>query len=280
MDTVLYKLLTQDKKARVWVIDSTAMIKQATSVLEDFTAALFSSMLTFVCILHGLLTNAKRITVKLETKDPSIFMVVGADANGDVQGYTSDEMIARSFSSLKEITADGGCLKIIYDNGADAAVTGVIEISDDDIAMSLSRYFLQSEQTESLYRYFGSVSSKVSRGIFVQALPFAEKALINEWSERIDKFAGEITQPECPIEEVIDTVFIDADIAEKWPIRYRCSCDRESILVMLMGLGAKDLEWTISENQDIQVRCGKCNKEYSFGAGEIRQLIDSFGQEG
>ncbi len=281
METVLYKLLTKDKQARLLVIDNTAMIEQAAASLNGFAAELFSSLLTFACILHGLLTNAKRITVKLETQDPSSYMVVGADANGDVQGYMSDEMNSGSFNSLKEITADGGCLKIIYDNGADAVVTGVVEITGDNIEDNLSRYYLQSEQTESLYRYFaGNDSSTISRGIFVQALPFADKDLMTKWSDRMEECAGVIAQTQTPIEKLIDEVFFGADVTENWPIRYRCSCDRQSVLFMLMGLGTDDLEFTISENNSIEVKCGKCGEKYSFGADEIKQLIDMIGKKG
>ncbi len=282
MDTVLYKLLTQDKQARIFFVDNAKIMNQAGAPFDGVTFNVFSAALTFTCILHGIITNAKRISVKLETSEPSAFMVFGADANGDVQGYVSDELAARQYSSLKEMAGSNGYIKIVYDNGADAVFTGIVEIKEDDVAQNLSRYFLQSEQTESVFRYFCERETSgfcLSRGVLIQALPFADSTLIPQWANRLEKEKAVIA--DCHIMNGIlpEVVFADAAVAEQWPVRLRCSCDRQTVLFMLMGLGVSELEWTINDNQDIEIRCGKCGQRYRFGAEEIQSLINMIGQE-
>ncbi len=283
MDTVLYKLLTHDKQARIFLIDNTAMVNAAQASSEGVVLDVFNTVLTFTSILHGMFTNAKRVSVKLETSDPEGFMLFGADANGNVQGYVSDELISRRYNGLKEMAGDIGCLKIVYDNGADAVFTGIIEIKEDDIAQNLSRYFLQSEQTESIFRYYCAEDGpgiRLSRGILVQALPFAEKPLISKWAARLEKEKSVIAGSLKPAQALPNVFLSEADVTEQWPVRLKCSCDRQSVLFMLMGLGVNELEWTIDENQDIEVKCGKCGERYGFGADEIRNLIDAYSKEG
>ncbi len=282
LDTVLYKLLTRDKQARLFFIDNTRLIDEACSSLQGAVFDVFSTVLTFTCILHGIITNAKRVSVRLETSEPSAFMVIGADANGDVQGYVSDELAGRPYSSLKEMAGNNGCIKIVYDNGAGAVFTGIVEIKEDDIAQNLSRYFLQSEQTESVFRYFRKRDASgvcMSRGVFVQALPFANSTLIPQWTARLEKEKAVIADCQRPADTVPEVVFTDAAAAEQWAIRLRCSCDRQTVLFMLMGLGVRELEWTIDDNQDIEIRCGKCGQRYGFGPDEIQSLINMIGKQ-
>ncbi len=283
MDAVLYKLLTHDKQARLFLIDNTAMLGGAHASLSGAALSIFSSALTFTCLLHGILTNAKRVTVKLESSEPAVYMVFGADANGDIQGFASEELIHRQYDGLKDMLGDNGCIRIVYDNGADAVFTGIVEIKEDDIAENLSRYFMQSEQTETIFRHFfecRALHIQLSRGVLVQALPFADSLLIQGWAERLESESGVINDSRQSVETLIETVFSGASVAEKWPVRLNCSCDRQSVLLMLMGLGASELEWTINEDKAIEVRCGKCGKSYGFGADEIKSLIGLIEKEG
>ena len=282
MDTVLYKLLTHDKQARLFFIDNTVLIGEAQTPLKGAALRIFNTALTFTCMLHGILTNARRVSVKLESSEPEVYMAFGADANGDVQGFASDELIRRPYSGLKHMLGVGGCIKIIYDNGSDAVFTGIVDVIEDDIAQNLSRYFMQSEQTESYFRHDSiiNVSGFLSRGVLVQALPFADHAMIQDWAKHLEAEQSMLADSEQMIESLLETVFANADVAEKWPVRFKCSCDRQTVLFMLMGLGVSELEWTINENEDVEVRCGKCGLKYSFGADEIRNLIDSIDREG
>lgn len=283
MDAVLYKLLTNDKQARLFATDNTQMLKAAQPPLKGVACDVFGAVFTFTCLLHGIVTNAKRVSVKLETLEPSVYMIFGADENGDIQGFASDIMIGRQYGSIKEMAGNGGCIKIVYDNGADAVFTGIVEITEDDMAQNLSRYFTQSEQTETMFRYFcerDASGIRMSRGVLVQALPFADSVLISQWASRIDNEKDTLSDQKRTLESSFDTVFSDAAVAEKWPVRLQCSCDRQSVLCMLMGLGISELEWTVHDNQDIEVRCGKCGESYRFDAAEITRLIDMMEKEG
>ncbi len=278
MDTFLYKLLTKDKQARIYLVDNTLLLNALE--VHYFNSAVasevFYTVMTFCCILRGIMTNAKQISIKLETSDSSVFLICGADANGNIQGYASDDFREKEFADLEQMIGNNGFLKIIQDNGRGTTFTGIVEIIDSNISNNLAHYFSQSEQTKATYRYFQNVQNsmvRLSRGVLVQALPFAENSLIDEWDKCIESHANTFADPTNSSEKILETMFYDTDVVEQFPVRLMCTCSKEMILEMLLGLGNSDLEWTLKENQDIEVRCNKCGKSYVFGADEIRSLL-------
>lgn len=274
MDVILYKLLTKDKRARIYFIDNTEMMKEAGSFGK--AAADLRTLMTFTCILRGLITNAKRVSVKLETSDSLAFLICGADANGDIQGYASDKYTQYK----KTLYGEKSLLKISQDNGADDIFTGVVDIKEGDLTDNLARYFQQSEQTQTVFRYFCEMNESsvpLSRGVLVQALPFAEDTLIKDWRIKLEARKESFVDKNCSVDALMETLFSEAVVVEQQPVRFKCSCDRQMIFEMLMGLGIDDLEWALKSEENIEVRCGKCGKRYDFGVDDIRQM---FGQSG
>jgi len=278
LDTLLYKLLSKDKQARIFLIDNTAVL----NALEEkyfmsFAASdVFFSAITFCCQLHGIMTNAKRISVKLETSNPSAFLICGADANGSIQAYASDDFRQESYADLSSMIGSDGCLKIIQDNGFGTLFTGIVEIKENSIVNNLAHYFLQSEQTNTIFRYFREIQDAkvlLSRGVLIQALPFADNSMMSQWENRIDSYASLFADPSTLIEDILKTVFSDSDVLDRYAVRFMCTCSKDTILEMLLGLGINDLEWTLNDNRNIEVRCNKCGKRYSFDADEIRCLL-------
>ncbi len=278
METFLYKLLTKDKQARIYLVDNTFLLNEleAYDFKSDIASDVFYTVMTFCCILRGIMTNAKRITIKLETSDASAFLICGAEANGNIQGYASDVLRENDFADLKSMIGTSGCLKIIRDNGQGTIFTGIVEIQCNNISNNLAHYFTQSEQTKTTFRYFQNIQNamlSLSRGVLIQALPFAESTLMTEWENRIESDAQAFTDPHISLDKLVETVFSDADVVERFPVRLMCTCSKEMILETLLGLGASDLQWTLKENQNIEVRCNKCGKIYGFDADEIQRLL-------
>ncbi len=272
MDTVLYKLV--DKQSRIYIVENTQMVLESNPFNEKTVSDVFRTALTFTCLLHGVMPN-DRVTVKLETSDASAYLVFGADHHGDVQGYASEGFKDGRFDSFRSMLGEGGSLKIIRDNGYGAVFTGIVDIVGFDLEHSLSRYFMMSEQTRSVFRYFAEAHEKpaCSRGVLVQALPFAGESFISQWSNRLEDGANALSDPETTIETLCETVFENAVVAETWTLRLGCSCSRQSVLDMLLRLDASDIEWTVTDTQIIEVRCGKCGRKYGFTSEEIASLI-------
>jgi molecular chaperone Hsp33 len=109
--------------------------------------------------------------------------------------------------------------------------------------------------------------------VLIQALPFAETDLMAEWENLIESSKNILSDPNKSVEDLSQTVFSEAEVVERFPVRLLCTCSKEMILDMLLGLGVNELEWTLKDNQDIEVRCNKCGKRYMFGADEIRSLL-------
>jgi len=278
VETFLYKLITKDKQARIYLLDNTLMLKALKNKFfkSDVASDVFYTAVTFCCHLHGMMINAKRVSIKLNTSDPLAFLSCGADADGNIQGYASDNLCEHDYADLAGIVGEDGCLKIIQDNGLGTIFTGIVEIRYNDIADNFAHYFLQSEQTQTVFRYFRNIlGTKVSlsRGVMIQALPFAENTLVSGLENRIELHADTFSDPKTSIDIIMQTVFSDAEVLECFPVRIMCTCGSKMILKMLLALGASDLQWTLNDEKAIEVRCDKCGKKYLFNEDDIRSIM-------
>lgn len=271
MDAMLYKLLPGDRQARIYFIDNTAILRDAPAAGGGAAAQTFRTLLTFTCLLHGLFENAKRVSIKLETPDPSAGIVCGADCSGDIQGFVSDRLLQRRFDSLQALAGESGSLKLIQDNGAGAVFTGVIDMRARSLDEDLAHYFLMSEQTPTLFKSYHN--ENMSRGVLIQALPFADEGVLSGWARRLDAHCDALADSGAAPESLLKAVFHDARVVEQRAVRYRCACDRQSVLALLLTLSADDIDWAMNGSDELEIKCGKCARRYSFGMEDIRAAL-------
>ena len=159
----------------------------------------------------------------------------------------------------------------------------------------LEHYMLQSEQLDTTLVL--AADDQVAAGLLIQRLPMAGTANLagsmvsqenedqigrNEDYNRISMLAKTLKREELlqlDVETVLRRLFWEEQITRFVPMagdtapKFACSCSRERVGRMIVGLGAEEAESILSERPDIEVACEFCGQQYRFDAIDAAQLF-------
>ncbi len=180
---------------------------------------------------------------------------------------------------------------------------GVVPLFDDhgvpleQLSAVLEHYMLQSEQLDTTLVL--AANESVAAGLLIQRLPVAgEKNLagsmvsqdnedqigLNEHYNRIAILAKSLKREELltlDVETVLRRLFWEENIIRFEPLlgddapRFSCSCSRERVARMIVGLGQEEAQSILAERNDIEVGCEFCGAQYRFDAVDTAQLFVS-----
>jgi len=151
----------------------------------------------------------------------------------------------------------------------------------------LEHYMRQSEQLET--RLILAADDQVAAGLLIQRLPLEgvgnlevrsedEEARLHEGYNRIAHLAstlkrGELLSLDTPT--ILRRLFWEEDLRlfEPQTPRFACTCSRERVARMLVGLGREEVDSVIAERGDIEVGCDFCGAKYTFDAVDAGELF-------
>jgi len=178
---------------------------------------------------------------------------------------------------------------------------GVVPLFDDQgvpiekLSAVLEHYMLQSEQLDTTLVL--AADDRVAAGLLIQRLPMAgagnlagsmvskeneDQIGLNEHYNRIAILASSLKREELltlDVETILRRLFWEESITRFEPLigdsapRFACSCSRERVGKMIVGLGREEAEDIISERGDIEVGCEFCGLQYRFDPIDAAQLF-------
>ena len=178
---------------------------------------------------------------------------------------------------------------------------GVVPLFDDQgqaleqLSDVLEHYMLQSEQLDTTLVL--AANETVAAGLLIQRLPVAgEKNLagsmvsqenedqigLNEHYNRIAILAKSLKREELltlDVETILRRLFWEENIVRFEPLhgdsgpRFQCTCSRERVARMIVGLGQDEAQSILAERNDIEVGCEFCGAQYRFDAVDAAQLF-------
>ncbi len=178
---------------------------------------------------------------------------------------------------------------------------GVVPLFDDGrhkiekISAVLEHYMLQSEQLDTTLVL--AANDQVAAGLLIQRLPVQgsanlegsmvskeNEALIglNEHYNRIAILASSLQRDELltlDAETILRRLFWEETITRFEPLvgdsapRFACTCSRERVGRMIVGLGRKEAESILAERNSIEVACEFCGQQYHFDPVDAAQLF-------
>jgi molecular chaperone Hsp33 len=170
---------------------------------------------------------------------------------------------------------------------------GVVPLHGDrreplqQVSQVLEHYMLQSEQLDT--RLMLAADGDVAAGLLIQRLPVEgagnlegsrneDEIGINEGFNRISILAASLTRDELLTLEpqrVLHRLFWQETVrvfpAER--PRFACTCSRERVRGMLLGLGREESESLIAERGEVEVGCEFCGLKYRFDAVDVGGLF-------
>ena len=159
----------------------------------------------------------------------------------------------------------------------------------------LQHYMLQSEQLDTTLVL--AADERVAAGLLIQRLPLQgagnlgvdqqasaneDQIGLNEDYNRIAVLASSLKREELltlDVDTILRRLFWEENLTRFEPVladagpRFACSCSREKVGAMIVGLGAAEAEGIIAEQGQIEVGCEFCGVQYRFDPIDAAQLF-------
>ena len=155
----------------------------------------------------------------------------------------------------------------------------------------LEHYMLQSEQLDT--KLILASDGKVAAGLLIQRLPVKglgnlegtvdrdaneDQIGVNEDYQRIAMLAATLKREELltlDADTILRRLFWEEPITrfEVLTPSFACSCSRERVAGMLLGLGTREVESVIEEQGSIGVTCEFCGAHYNFDPVDAAQIF-------
>ncbi len=155
-----------------------------------------------------------------------------------------------------------------------------------ELAQVLEHYMLQSEQLDT--RLVLAANEHMAAGLLIQRMPVqGERNLggrnedeigLNEGFNRVAHLAATLTREELltlDANTLLRRLFWEETLTRYEPLRPRfsCSCSRERVRNMMLGLGQAEVDSIVAERGDVEVGCEFCGHAYRFDKVDVAELF-------
>ncbi len=222
-------------------------------------------------------------------------------ATATVLGPVDDAM---SLSQMVNVSNEGRCAITLDPNSkfpGQQPYQGVVPLFDDrrhkieKISAVLEHYMLQSEQLDTTLVL--AANDTVAAGLLIQRLPVQgtgnlagslvsqeneDQIGLNEHYNRIAILAGSLKREELltlDVDTILRRLFWEESMTRFEPLvgatapRFACTCSRERVGRMIVGLGRDEAESVLKERDAIEVACEFCGQQYHFDPVDAAQLF-------
>lgn len=174
---------------------------------------------------------------------------------------------------------------------------GVVPLHGDrreplqQLSQVLEHYMLQSEQLDT--RLVLAANDEIAAGLLIQRMPVSgagnlagarneDRIGLDEDYKRIAMLAGTLTHEELltlPSEAVLRRLFWEEPLRRFEPQtgefapRFACSCSRQRVARMLLGLGAAEVDDIVAEQGRVEIGCEFCGLKYHFDPVDVGGLF-------
>jgi len=235
-------------------------------------------------LMTSMIKGDDRIGIHLECGGPIKGIIAEANAHGDIRGYLQNNPIPieeppESFD-LSPFIGPGFLTVTKFIQDAKQPFSGQIMLQHGSIARDLAEYFLQSEQTRTLFflsvQFDKEGDTVGAGGLFLQALPGADESALEQVSNQALSMPslGNFFSKGNSREQLIGQTFGDAEILAHRPAQFFCHCTKSYYANYLVSL-KKETRDDIREKGPFPLRisCHNCSSVYEFTREEIETLL-------
>ena len=201
-------------------------------------------------------------------------LVAQADSKGGIRGLARWRgEVANHNLTLSELAGKGHIVMTIDAEGSER-YQGIVELHGDSLAETLREYFLRSEQLPT--RIWLASQGDLAAGLLLQKLP-ADHGPEEAW-EHLVTLSDTITGDELlelPFSDLLHRLYHQETVRlfDAGPIAFRCSCSREKIERVLLGMGKKEVASILEEEGEIRADCEFCLSKYRFDSVDVAALF-------
>ena len=260
-------------------------------------AALMQSNIKFDGALVLQIFGDGPVKLAVVEMQPDLALRATATVNGEVDA-------ALTLSQMVNVGNEGRCAITLDPTTkfpGQQPYQGVVPLFDDQgrkiekISAVLEHYMLQSEQLDTTLVL--AANDQIAAGLLIQRLPMQgsgnlagsmvsqeneDEIGLNEHYNRIAILASSLKRDELltlDVDTILHRLFWEEQITRFEPLqgdtapRFACSCSRERVGKMIVGLGREEAESILAERADIEVTCEFCFVQYRFDPVDAAQLF-------
>ncbi len=249
------------------------------------TAAL-GRLLTGAALMGTLLSGRERITLQIAGDGPVRGLVADVITGGRVRGYPRRPRAEVPLNARGKFDVAGlvgrGSLHVTRTFATGLPYTSAVPLASGEIGDDLTHYFAHSEQIASVVAVgvLANPQGVVAAGGFIaHLLPGSNEGTIGVLEETV----AQLPHPSSMIREGLLPEDIIARVGQQLaprvthvaPVSFACSCNRERVTRVLVGLGTVELGQMANAENETEVTCDFCGQRYHFSPQEIGELLES-----
>lgn len=286
----IVRYITTDGSAFVIAGDTTDMVSKAENIHKTsaVTTAALGRLMTAASMM-GVMLKGKEdsVTLRLNGGGPAGVILAVSDSQGNARGYVENPVVEIPLNDKGKLDVRGavgtdGFLYVMKDMGLKEPYVGNTQIVSGEIAEDITNYFAVSEQTPTVCALGVLVNPDLSvansGGFMIQLLPGCPDEIISKIEDSIkdiDSVTTMLSKGMSP-DDIAKRAMrgIDIDKLDESEIEYRCNCSKEKVENALISTGRESLQQMVNDNEDVNVECHFCDKNYKFTPSEIEKLLE------
>lgn len=284
----LTRTITTSGAAVCFALDSTEIVEEARKIhgLSPTMTAALGRTLTAASLMGIELKNkSDSLTLRFCGDGECSTMIATSDYMGNVRGYASRPDVDLPLNAKGHLDVSGaigktGMLYVVKDIGLKEPYSGCIPFASGEIAEDITSYYALSEQIPTVCALGVLVDRdctvKAAGGVMIHLLPFADDETVSQLEKNISaipSITNMLSDGFTP-EEMTAAFLRDIphNVVDDYDVAYRCTCNRDFVSRMVIGLGQEELT-KIAEEGGTEVTCQFCNTSYKFTEQDIRRIL-------
>ncbi|MDO5559589.1 MAG: Hsp33 family molecular chaperone HslO [Oscillospiraceae bacterium] len=286
---ILKRAISADASAVAIAVDTTDIVGKIEKIHETsavVTAALGRLSTAASLIGYSLKNKGDSVTLRMDGKGPTGVLIAVADYKGNVKSYVSNPVVEIPLNKYGKLDVSGavgkqGTLSVVKDMGLKEPYVGTVPIVSGEIAEDIVNYYASSEQIPTVcglgVLVNPDLSVNVAGGYIVQLLPFASESVIDTIENNIRNISSvtQMMSQGITMEELSLRLLdgLNPNILDESKVSYKCDCSKDRVRNALISLGRDELNSMADEQEETEVKCHFCNKNYLFSSDDLRKLI-------
>lgn len=287
MQDHLVRVISKDGLLRGMAAVTTGLVMEICHKQQtDLTATVaLGRLLTGGALLGCLLKGRQRLALAIEGNGPLGKLSVETDAAGRVRGTIRNPVAglppkADRFDVAGAV-GKAGFLHVWKDLGLKEPYQSMVQLQSSEIAEDLAWYLTSSEQVPSSVALGVELDSEgevaAAGGLLIQSLPPGDEGQVEKIIERLQQLpptTSMLRQGTSPT-EVLKQIFegVAFRMQTEVPLRFYCPCNQGQIEKILISLGRDELQCLAEEQNQTEVICEYCRRQYLFTPEQISALI-------
>lgn len=285
----IIRIMTKDGSARVFVMDSTDIVRKAQTAgnTSPVATAAFGRTLTAASMMGCMLKDENdELTLQIKGDGPLGGIVAVSDYTGNVRGYVMNPRVdipKKANGKLDVGSAVGkGTLTVVRKTQNGEPYISHKELVDGEIASDITNYYAQSEQIPTLLGLGVLVAQNEiclsAGGFLLQLLPYADEEIIGtleQNSKKLTDISRKIADG-ADVYKLAELLLegIEYDVFDVITPKYTCNCSKARTKKALLSLSVEELTEIYNDKKGAEMTCRFCNKTYNYSNEDIFLLLE------